>query len=283
MKLAVLADIHGNYPALQAVAAHIDTWQPDAVVVAGDIVNRGPRSRACLEFVLQRNWPAVRGNHEDYVIGYQSPDTAPSGIQAEVFKIAQWAYQQLNGDVAPLEALPFQVSLTGPDGGEIRVVHASMLNNRNGIFPHMNDEQLRKRIGHPNQTPPAVICVAHTHIPLVTHIDNTLIVNTGSAGLPFDGDPRPAYAQLTWQKDGWSAEIIRLNYNHRQAEQDFEETGFLHDAGPMARLVLDELRSARSRLYYFMAEYYGPMLDGKISLDEAIERFLIETHGLMLG
>ena len=43
MKLAVLADIHANLPALLAVLDSIDAWRPDAVVVAGDIVNRGPR------------------------------------------------------------------------------------------------------------------------------------------------------------------------------------------------------------------------------------------------
>ncbi|GAB4449301.1 MAG: metallophosphoesterase family protein [Anaerolineae bacterium] len=286
MKLAVLADIHGNYPALQAVAAHIDHWQPDEVVVAGDIVNRGPRSLACLDFIRQRQrshgWRAVRGNHEDYVISFHSPETAPSGIQAEVFGIARWAYQQLNGDVAALQALPFQVSLPAPDGGEIRVVHASMVNNRNGIFPNMTEAQLRKRISHPQQAPPAVICVAHTHIPLVTRLGNTLIVNTGSAGLPFDGDPRPAYAQLTWRRGGWSAEIVRLPYNRRQAERDFEETGFLHEAGPMAHLVLDELRTAQSRLYHFMVEYHDPTLNGDITLADAVSRFLIKTHGLML-
>ena len=71
-KLAVLSDIHGNFAALQAVADHIDRWQPDAVVVAGDIVNRGPRSRDCLRFVLARaaeaGWQIIRGNHEEYVL-----------------------------------------------------------------------------------------------------------------------------------------------------------------------------------------------------------------------
>src|SRR3954464_7315918 len=71
-RLAVLSDIHGNFAALQAVADHIDQWKPDAVVVAGDIVNRGPRSRDCLTFVLERaaraGWQIIRGNHEEYVL-----------------------------------------------------------------------------------------------------------------------------------------------------------------------------------------------------------------------
>ena len=54
MKLAVLADIHANLAALETVAAHVEAWQPDAVVVAGDVVNRGPQPAACLDMVLER-------------------------------------------------------------------------------------------------------------------------------------------------------------------------------------------------------------------------------------
>jgi predicted phosphodiesterase len=52
MKLAVLADVHANWQALQAVAADLERWQPDRVVVAGDVINRGPRPLECAKFVL---------------------------------------------------------------------------------------------------------------------------------------------------------------------------------------------------------------------------------------
>ena len=54
MKIAVLADIHGNMPALERVAAHIESWEADQVIVAGDVVNRGPLPRTCLQFVEER-------------------------------------------------------------------------------------------------------------------------------------------------------------------------------------------------------------------------------------
>ena len=50
MKLAVIADVHANWPALQAVAADIERWQADRVVVAGDVINRGPRPVECAGF-----------------------------------------------------------------------------------------------------------------------------------------------------------------------------------------------------------------------------------------
>lgn len=283
MKIAVLADIHANFEALQTVADHVERWKPDHVAVAGDVVNRGPRSPECLRFVQHKQhtdgWQVVRGNHEDYVIQWDSPDANTSGLKFEIFKLAYWTFEQLNCNVGALRAMPFQVSLPAPDNFEVRVVHASMKNNRTGIFPFTPDDKLREKIAHPNQSPPALLCVGHTHIPVVRQIDDTLIVNAGSVGLPFDGDTRAAYAQLTWQQGHWTAKIIRLDYDRNRAEQDYTEYGFLDGAGPMAQLVLDELRTAKSRLYGWMEKYYQPTLNGQISLDDAVNRFLHETNG----
>jgi hypothetical protein len=124
MKLAVLADIHGNYAALQTVAAHIEKLQPDRVVVAGDTVNRGPRPLECLQFIglKQRTdgWLTVRGNHEDYVLNYTCPETVPHGLEFELFRSAYWTYQQLNGNVSTLTEMPLQVDLAGPGNENVR-------------------------------------------------------------------------------------------------------------------------------------------------------------------
>ena len=69
MKIAVLSDIHGNLPALEAVTEHLEKWSPDIVILNGDIVNRGPLSKECLDFVLQKPWHIIKGNHEEFVIG----------------------------------------------------------------------------------------------------------------------------------------------------------------------------------------------------------------------
>jgi predicted phosphodiesterase len=283
MKLAVLADIHGNYRALETVLNHLEHWHPDKVVVAGDIVNRGPRSPECLACIQSKQqsegWQVVRGNHEDYVIDYARPETSPVDIQREIFGIAEWTWQQLHHDVTGLQTLPFTIAFPGPDSRPVQVTHASLLGNRNGIFRDTAADSLRQKIGQDNGSAPALFCVGHTHLPLIRHIDDTLVVNVGSVGLPFDGDHRAAYGQITWRDDHWSAEIIRLEYDRSAAEQDFIDTGFLPNGGPIARLVLDELRSAKSRLYQWMAEYQAAVLGGHISVEAAVNRFLRDRYG----
>ena len=273
MKLAVIADIHSNWPALEAVAEHVEQWQPDRVVVAGDTVNRGPRPLECLNFVLdkQKNeaWLQVLGNHEEYVMSHAQPDQQISGPLAEVHGVSYWTYLRLNRDVSALAVLPFQQSWQMPDGATARIVHASMRGTRDGIYTYTPDAVLRQQI----VPGPALLVVGHTHKPLIREIDETLVVNAGSVGLPFDGDHRASYAQLTWNA-GWHAEIVRVEYDRAQADRDFDETGFIDQAGPIAKLVRDELRRARSNLFEWTRDYEARVLSGQLSVAESVERFL---------
>lgn len=276
MKLAVLADIHANFVALQTVTAHIEAWQPDRVVVAGDIINRGPRSSECLRFVQAKQetagWLVVGGNHEDYVISHSQPDAPRCGPAFEVHRHSYWTYRQLDGQTPALATMPFQQSLTAPDGSEVRIVHASMRGNRDGIYPKTTDEELRQKI----RPGPPLLCVGHTHLPLVRRIDGTLVVNVGSAGLPFDGDTRPSYAQLSWRRGEWQIEIVRLDYDRPAAERDLFQTDFFEGSGPLAWVILNELRTARSRLFHWTAQYQARVLAGELTMEDSVQQFLAE-------
>ena len=273
MRIAVLADIHGNMPALERVTAHIEAWRPDQVIMAGDVVNRGPQPRICLQFVEDKQrtagWQVVRGNHEDYVLVHDSPDAPRSGPEFEIYRNAYWTYRRLEGKMASLEAMPFQVSLTGPDGQEVRVVHASMRGNRFGIYPEMPDAMLDQLIS----PPPAVLCVGHTHRPLIRQLGNTLVINAGAVGMPFDGDRRAAYAQLTWQNGHWTAEIIRLDYDQKQTEEQFYTSGFIPDAGPLAEIMLLEFRQARSHIHLWITNYEPRVLSGEMTMPESVQSY----------
>jgi len=274
MKIAVLADIHANLPALQTVVPHIDAWHPDAVVVAGDIVNRGPRPLECLQIIEERQrrdgWLVIRGNHEDYVINHSLPNAPRSGPEFELYQSSYWTLNQLNGQIESLVNMPFQISVETQDGGEIRTAHASMISNRDGIYPDTTDIYLRTQIS----PPPAAFCVGHTHRPLIRRLDETLVVNVGSVGMPFDGDHRAAYAQLTWNAGCLQADIIRLDYDRERVERDYRETDFDPDAGPLSSLMMSEFRHSLGYLYTWMKRYQGAILSGEVSVGAAVEQFI---------
>ncbi|RME05949.1 MAG: metallophosphoesterase, partial [Anaerolineae bacterium] len=162
MKIAVLADIHANYPALLAVLDHLERWQPDRVIVAGDIVNRGPRPVEVLRLIRRKQneegWLILKGNHEDYVLFHDQPDAPHNGPLFEIYRYSHWTYRRLQDQIAYLRALPDEIS-EQTAGGEVRAVHASMRGNRSGIYPEMTDRLIARLI----RPAPALMLVGHTH------------------------------------------------------------------------------------------------------------------------
>ncbi len=277
MKIAILSDIHGNWPGMLRVVEHIDQWQPDIVVVAGDTVNRGPRSAACWAFVQGKmrdaGWLGILGNHEEYVIAQADPAAPRSGIEFELRKPSLWTYEQLGCDMSLLQALPRWLDLPSP-AGTVRFTHGSMLGTRDGVYRFTPDEDLPAKIGEPA---PAAFCVGHTHQPLVRRSHGTVVVNAGAAGMPFDGDWRVSYAQLTLMNAGWRGEIVRLEYDRDQADRDFAEAGFIEGAGPLARVMQRELQVASGLLYTWFKLYEERVKQGEMTLEAAVEEYLDEV------
>ena len=84
VKVAVISDIHANAAALEAVLDHVERWAPDHVIVAGDVINRGPEPVVCLTTIREKEekgWNVVIGNHEEYVLFHESPEAPRSGPQ----------------------------------------------------------------------------------------------------------------------------------------------------------------------------------------------------------
>lgn len=281
MKLAVLSDIHGILPALQVVLAHIDAWGPDLVIVNGDIVNRGPHSRACWELIADRvaqaGWRWTIGNHEEYVQGWEE-DRALTPVESELYRSSYWTYQQLNGAVAQFRQMKGLVSLAGPDGREIRATHASMRGTRDGLYLHSSAETVRHQIA----PPPPLFITSHTHRAFTRQIDHSLIVNSGSVGCPLDGDTRAGYAQITWRVGGWQVELPRLSYDRAAVDRAFHASGYLAQGGSVTRLLYEEWRHAQPHAGYWARQYQQRVLAGEISPAESVRRYL-SSAGLEEG
>lgn len=277
MKIAVLADIHGNLAAFHAVIEDLERWNPDMVLVAGDTVNRGPESGRCVELALQmaaeRGWRLIRGNHERYVLQYdrdrRRPDFPTSGPRHEVSKIIGWTHSQVAARIDTIAALPECLSIE-LDGGPFVVYHASVRHDRDGITRRSDDNHLREQI----EPGAAVFCVGHTHVPVTRRVDGTLVVNVGSVGLPFDGDTRAAYARITRGRRGWRAEIVRVPYDVSATVRAFKQNGMLEAVGAHAPIMLREIETGRSLMFEFVPTYYDRILAGALSVDDAVREYL---------
>jgi len=275
MKIAALGDIHGNYQALITVLKHIEDWQPDLVLVLGDIINRGPRSRDCLDLVLRNSakpsWHVIRGNHEGYVLNFEDPGFSSQGIDYELRRVIHWTYKSLaRKDLDGVLQLPAQIRIALPNIGLVEAAHASTAGDRIGIYPSTPDSRLGRLV--PDNA--RLFMVGHTHQPLVRTYRGTLVINTGSVGLPFDGDTRASYGQITYHNGTWQGVIARIAYDLDAAENDFYQTGFIPEGGPLAELILAELQLGWPQLGKWFRAYELPVRDGRISLKDAVYEFL---------
>src|ERR1700719_4388414 len=271
MQFAVLADIHGNLPALEAVAAEIDRLRPDLVFVAGDFQNRGPNPREVTEFVSASGWTLLRGNHEDYVIRQSEKAQTEDLTDYYNWLPARWTADLTSDFVESIKQLPIATTFKGPDGRSITVAHGSPRSNNEGFFPRTTEAKAREMIGN---DPPSLLCVGHSHVPFVRQINTTHLVNVGAVGFPFDGDRRASFGLITWDRDRWEVEIRRVEYAVEKVLKEFERVNFYQGAGPLSHLIRRELESARPHLTPFEYLFGSLLREGKLSVQSATGAYL---------
>ncbi|WP_295390206.1 metallophosphoesterase [uncultured Thiodictyon sp.] len=274
MKVVIFSDVQANLPAMQEVVERIHHWAPDLVAMAGDLVNRGPKSLDCLELFdgLRRThgWLPVQGNHEAWIL--RCAREAPANpLEADLRRFADWTYAQVKPRLEAMLGWPDHLCFQG--GAEhswVHVTHGTMESNRDGIGVSVSDESLRGKL------PPdiALFVTAHTHRPLERVFEGTPILNVGSVGSPFDLDVRGSYAQLEWRGSRWHAEIVRFNYDRVQADRDFLDSGFIEEGGPLARILYEEWRQARPLMSQWRRDFEAAVLTGERPAGAAVDAFL---------
>ncbi|UCE88514.1 MAG: metallophosphoesterase family protein [Pseudomonadota bacterium] len=272
MKIAVLSDIHGNVPALDAVLGDLERWAPDEVIINGDLVSRGPLSLACME-LLRRRCPQARyikGNHEEFVVASARQPCDPDDPLFDLYRFAQWTARQIDGEVEVLDAWPDHFELTDIEGGSFHITHGSRLGNRDGIRPDTADADLSEKLGDPRD----LFVGSHTHRPLLRRYNGTLVVNTGSVGQPFDGDHRAAYGQFTFHNGCWQAEIARVAFDKARASRDFFESGFVEECGPVAHLIHVEFEQARIHVGPWRRQYMPAIKARQTTVAESVRAYL---------
>lgn len=272
MKIAVLSDIHGNVPALEAVLEDVARWRPDELIVNGDLINRGPCSLAGLR-LLQSSFPRsrfLRGNHEDFVLSCGDGTHDPEHPTFDLRRFAHWTHAQLGSAMDEVRRWDNHIDLTALDGGALHITHGSRLGSRDGISARTAESDLPAKLGERRD----LFITSHTHKPLWRLFEGTLVVNTGSVGAPFDEDHRACYGRFTFDGRRWQAEVVRVAYDYAQTERDFAASGFLEQGGPLTRLMLEELRHARMFVGPWMRRYHDAVKAGEISVERAVNEFL---------
>jgi predicted phosphodiesterase len=211
MRIAVVSDIHGNLAALEAVIADLRAVAPDLVVQGGDLAGNGSRPAEVIDRIRDLKWPGVMGNTDEMLwrperlsdLAARVPQLAPLmkmiGEMADACTAAIGAAR-----IAWLQQLPVQWS-----GHGLTVLHASPGNLWQAPAANAPDDELMRTYA-PLPTPRVVY--GHIHVPYVRTLNELTVANSGSVGLPYDGDPRAGYLVV----DDGQIHVRRVEYDIAQ-------------------------------------------------------------------
>jgi predicted phosphodiesterase len=272
MRLAVLADIHGNLPALEAVLADLRRHDVDGIIVAGDLTGGGPYPVETIR--LLRTYPCwiIRGNNEGYFLEYDSGKAPVAWRESYQWAVLRWTYERLDRETLNyIASLPEQ-RVVAPDGtAPIRVVHGSLESPSGRIYPDRDPAKLHwfKKAGllsedrDPDQLEltfaeiqePVLVC-GHTHIPWKQEDNGQLAINPGAVCGPLNGDVRAQYAILTWQTNRWHGDLYAVPYDLDRVRAAFCTSGLLEEGGAFARACLLAIETGLNVAGHFVSYVY---------------------------
>jgi predicted phosphodiesterase len=234
--VALVSDVHGNLPALEAIVADIRRWRPDTVFVLGDMINGACWSGLVLDLLADLGWPMLLGNHDDAVLQLGSERMEPRYADHRNYATLWWTrYNLLPRHLDALEGLPLERLLVVPDAPPIRLLHGLPGDFFHGVRPDTPESWAAGKLASVAER---TVAGGHTHVAMERRIGERLVLNSGSVGIPYDGDLRAGYLRLLGGPGGWRSETRRLPYDLGAVEQGFTDSGLVAEGGVMARMVL---------------------------------------------
>jgi putative phosphoesterase len=223
MRILLVADIHANWPALQAI-----TEPHDVCLFLGDLVDYGLDPAPCLAWVRSNCRHAIRGNH-DHGVAQNVTVSGRNGFKYLTGVTRPLSRERLTADdVRFLGRLPVSKMIT-LENTRFMLVHGSPRDPLDEYAP-ADAEFWARRLQHVEAD---VVCVGHTHQPYVLEVGGRLVINPGSVGQPRDGDPRASYAVIEDNK----VELKRVEYPVEETVRLVQESVLPDQAKEMLTVV----------------------------------------------
>jgi len=217
MRIAVLNDIHGNLPALEAVLRELHACGVDRIIVGGDVLP-GPMAHLVLERLEAEHTPVdfVFGNGEVAILDLLA-GRAPA-LPESYLPSLRWNADRL--DDRQRETIAdwrLTLRVRAPALGEVLFCHATP-RNENEIFTQVTDEERLRPVFDPANA--SIVVCGHTHMQFDRMVGRTRVINAGSVGMPF-GQPGADWVIL-----GTDAEFRHTVYDLSRAAERIRQCGY---------------------------------------------------------
>lgn len=228
MRIALIADIHGNRVALDAVLADLERAPADRLVCLGDVAEGGPQPVEAIARLRELDCPVVMGNCDGWLATLDPPDT-----ERWRHDVGCWTRERLAArDLDFLLSFRPVVELDG-----LLCFHGSPRSFVDTILPTFTDEELAEALGG---TGARVLAGGHVHVQWTRRAGESLYVNPGSIGqaqLPDRSGwaPRAEYAVVTIEERRLGVELRSVAYDAREVSRLCLERGMPHPEQTAAR------------------------------------------------
>lgn len=211
MKLAALADVHGNGAALRAILTDLSgCGGADHLLVLGDVVLLGPDPGDVVELLMAWDAIGVTGNTDRFLLGTDWRAFEPQSEEERADRsLCLWALECLNEHAQDwLQALPAQRALS-VGGQRVLLVHGSPRSDRDAIKADTSDGKVREMLAGVQTD---VILFGHTHEVLDRTVGGVRLINPGAVGYPQGEEATARYALLSWDGE-WRVEWRLVHYD----------------------------------------------------------------------
>ncbi|MCL2558097.1 MAG: metallophosphatase family protein [Treponema sp.] len=239
--VAIISDIHGNVPALEAVLAEIKRRNISRIFCLGDMVGKGPSPDIVIDICRKECEKIIKGNHEELICA----ETVFGGKIYE--KMNEWHKEKLGK-----ERYEYLLSLENcidmqMGGKNIRLFHASQI----GVcYRVRRGDSLERHLAMFENTDftgdffkPDVVVYGDIHLSYIEIVGNKILFNVGSVGNPLGMDTRASFGILTGEDKGkLELEVVKIDYDRKRAIDDTKNCGL-----PEIDLYVNEILTGKYR------------------------------------
>ena len=230
MRIALLADIHGNLLGLNAVLEELQGEQVDRIVCLGDVAV-GPQPTETLERIKGLGCPVLMGNWDAWFLdGF--PDFSDD-LGRRLVEIGSWWADQLDDECRSyMRTFEMAVELELEAGMKLAAFHGSPRSFEEGILATTSDDELEEMFSGIDAS---LLACGHTHFQLLRRVGESLLVNPGSVGLPFRTGggvmqiaPWAEYGLVTVDRGRLGVDFRRTAYDVRGHAEAMLASGMPH-------------------------------------------------------
>jgi predicted phosphodiesterase len=242
VKIALLADIHSNYVALEACMRIIDGSDYDGVVFLGDYIIDCPYPQKTISIVKQtmNKYPTwlIRGNREDYLISHHYNNDDDWHYCSNSGSLL-YTYENITPeDIAFFENMPISMDVSINGCVPFTICHGSPSSTQESLLPNTVNSDL-----YLNSLEVKYLFCAHTHKPFKYELKEKRLINCASVGAPTNGQTKAQFVSIEFGDGVWNDKLVSVSYDVDKMVNAFEESGIYDKSFIWAKAMVKLLKT----------------------------------------